>query len=239
MEMSRGDKNILVVGGSSGIGREIVRQLESNGTTVYLASRSPEGVIEAPGSRAITWDATESDFPVEELPEVLDGLVYCPGTINLKPFMRLSDSDFRNDFDVNLMGAIRAIRAALPALKRAEPPASIVLFSTVAVGAGMPFHASIASAKGAVEGLCRALAAELAPKVRVNAIAPSLTDTPLASRLLSSDERREGSAKRHPLGRIGSAREIAWLATQLLGDEMSWATGQVFHLDGGMSSVRS
>jgi NAD(P)-dependent dehydrogenase (short-subunit alcohol dehydrogenase family) len=229
----------LVVGGSSGIGREIVRQLEATDASVVLVSRNPEGVVEDAGSREISWDATESELSAEGLPEALDGLVYCPGTINLKPFTRLTDADFRNDFDINLMGAVRAIRAAIPALKRADPPASIVLFSTVAVGAGMPFHASIAAAKGAVEGLCRALAAELAPKIRVNAIAPSLTDTPLAGRLLSSEQRREASEKRHPMGRIGSAAEVAWLATHLLGDEMSWATGQVFHLDGGLSSVRT
>ena len=200
---------------------------------------TPDGVVRGPGSKAITWDATESELEQGDLPEALDGLVYCPGTINLKPFARLTDADYRSDFETNFMGAIRSIRSALPALKRAENPASIVLFSTVAVGSGMPFHASIASAKGAVEGLVGALAAELAPKVRVNAIAPSLTDTPLAARLLSSDERRAGSAKRHPLGRIGSASEIAWLATRLLGDEMSWATGQIFRLDGGISRIRA
>lgn len=232
-------KQFLVVGGSSGIGEEVVRQVESAGGIVYSASRNPGSNLQNPRSRTIRWDATESEIPTEELPEELDGMVYCPGSINLKPFPRLTDADFRSDFDINLMGAVRAIRSALPSLKKAEPPSSIVLFSTVAVGTGMPFHASIASAKGAVEGLCRALAAELAPKVRVNAIAPSLTDTPLAERLLSSDDRREASAKRHPLRRTGTAEEVAGLAAHLLGKEMTWTTGQIFHLDGGLSSLRT
>ena len=237
--MSRDGKSFLVIGGSSGIGRQIVRLLADEGSSVVTASRYPSDAENAGLAKGIRWDVTSGELPSEALPEALDGLVYCPGTINLKPFQRLTDKDFQLDFEVNLLGAVRAIRASLPALKRAEPPAAVVLFSTVAVVSGMPFHASIGSAKGAVEGLCRALAAELAPRVRVNAIAPSLTDTPLAERLLSSPQRRESSAKRHPLGRVGTAEEVAWLATRLLGDEMSWATGQVFHLDGGLSALRT
>lgn len=237
--MSENGKSYLVIGGSSGIGRQIVRLLEADGGSVVVASRNPGDGGESGLGTEIRWDATSGDLPTEGLPKTLDGLVFCPGTINLKPFQRLTDRDFQEDFEVNLLGAVRAIRASLPALKRAEPPAAIVLFSTVAVVSGMPFHASIGSAKGAVEGLCRALAAELAPRIRVNAIAPSLTDTPLAERLLSSPERRESSAKRHPLGRVGKAEEVAWLAARLLGDEMSWATGQIFHLDGGLSTLRT
>jgi 3-oxoacyl-[acyl-carrier protein] reductase len=237
--MSENGKSYLVIGGSSGIGQQIVRLLEADGSSVVVASRKPGDVEDTGLATGIRWDVTNGELPTEGLPETLDGLVYCPGTINLKPFQRLTDKDFQEDFDVNLLGAVRAIRASLPALKRAEPPAAIVLFSTVAVARGMPFHASLGSAKGAVEGLCRALAAELAPSIRVNTIAPSLTDTPLAARLLSSPERRERSAQQHPLGRVGRAEEIAWLATRLLGDEMSWATGQVFHLDGGLSTLRT
>ena len=236
--MTNPQKPYLVIGGTSGIGAEVVRLLRESGSEVVIASRTAEKTAAADGVTTLSWDAEEGDLPKESLPEQIQGMVYCPGTINLKPFQRLSDADFERDFEVNLLGAVRAIRGALPALKRADLPASIVLFSTVAVGSGMPFHASIGSAKGAVEGLCRSLAAELAPKVRVNAIAPSLTDTPLAERLVASPERRESSAKRHPLGRIGSAEEVAWLATRLLGREMSWATGQVFHLDGGLSTLR-
>jgi 3-oxoacyl-[acyl-carrier protein] reductase len=168
-----------------------------------------------------------------DLPEVIHGVVYCPGSINLRPFNRLTAQDFLNDFQQNVLGAIAVIQYLLPRLKKADG-ASIVLFSTVAVKIGMPFHASIAAAKGAVEGLAKSLAAELATsKIRVNVIAPSLTDTPLASALLSSDEKREAAAKRHPLNSIGSADEIGQLVAFLIQDNSRWITGQVIGVDGG------
>jgi NAD(P)-dependent dehydrogenase (short-subunit alcohol dehydrogenase family) len=173
-----------------------------------------------------------------ELPPVLDGLVYFPGSITLKPFRRLSAEDFLTDYGINCLGAVSAIQSALPALK-AAPAASIVLFSTVAVAQGLPFHASIAAAKGAVEGLARSLAAELAPKIRVNVIAPSLTDTPLASPLLNTDVKREAAAKRHPLQRVGDPEHTAKLAAWLLSDDSAFLTGQTLRPDGGLSSVRT
>ncbi len=225
------DRHYLIVGGTSGIGRAIAERLRGTGAQVVTAARG-----RADAAPDIEWDAAAAPLPDAALPERLDGLVYAPGTINLKPFPRLTDDDFEADLAVNLMGAVRAIRGTLDALK-AAPSASVVLFSTVAVGTGMPFHASVASAKGAVEGLTRALAAELAPSIRVNAIAPSLTDTPLAGRLLGDEQRRQRSADRHPLKRVGTVDDVAFLATALLGDELSWATGQVFGLDGGLSAV--
>jgi NAD(P)-dependent dehydrogenase (short-subunit alcohol dehydrogenase family) len=165
-------------------------------------------------------------------------VAYCPGTIRLKPFQRLTREDFFEDLQVNLLGAVHIIKACLPNLKNSATGASIVLFSTVAVTTGMPFHASIASAKGAVEGLTRSLAAELAPRIRVNAIAPSLTDTPLAASMLSSDEKRQAAAERHPIKRIGSPQDIARMAVFLLSDAANWVTGQVLHVDGGMSTLR-
>ncbi|MDZ7358758.1 MAG: SDR family oxidoreductase, partial [candidate division KSB1 bacterium] len=171
-------------------------------------------------------------------PELLDGVVYCPGTINLRPFRQLKEEDFLTDFKINALGAVKTIQGTLNRMKKVEQTASIVLFSTVAVQTGMSYHASIASAKGAVEGLTRSLAAELAPKIRVNCIAPSLTDTPLAARLLGSEEKQQAAAERHPLKRFGQPEDIANLACFLLSDESSWITGQVLHVDGGMSSVR-
>ena len=228
-------RHILIVGASSGIGRGLAHRL-SGQAHLWTASRSP---VSEQDPRHLAWDAADATapFPADGLPDALDGLVYCPGSIRLLPFERIDDAAFREDFEVNLLGAVRAIRAALPALKAASQ-ASIVLFSTVAVGTGMPMHATVAAAKGAVEGLTRSLAAEFAPRIRVNAIAPSLADTPLASRLLKTDRQREAAAARHPLERVGQADDIAAAAHFLLGEESSWVSGQVMHVDGGMGALR-
>lgn len=224
----------LVIGGTSGVGLALARQLCELGQ-VTIWSRTPSDDL-PPGAQHRRWDARTSDG-APEIPERLSGLAYCPGSIRLKPVARLSDADFLDDFEINCLGAVRSIRACLPAMRRAGS-ASVVLFSTVAVGQGMPMHASVAAAKGAVEGLTRALAAELAPRVRVNAIAPSLLDTPMSAPLLSDDKRREAAAKRHPLNRIGDAEQVARVAADLMAGPMDWITGQVLHVDGGLSSVR-
>lgn len=228
-------RQILLIGGNSGIGLASARLLVSRGASVTAAARTPGPLAEL-GIPVQPFDAV-NPTPLE-LPPVLDGLVYFPGSITLKPFHRLTDDDFLHDFRVNCLGAAAAIRSALPSLK-AAPAASIVLFSTVAVAQGMPFHASISAAKGAVEGLARALAAELAPKIRVNVIAPSLTDTPLAGALLNSDAKREASAKRHPLQQIGDPEDVAELTAFLLSDAAKFMTGQVLRADGGLSAVRT
>jgi NAD(P)-dependent dehydrogenase (short-subunit alcohol dehydrogenase family) len=233
------DKKIaFVVGGSSGIGLELVKILNGHNWEIYVGSRTNSALAAMPNTHHIAFDVKVGSPDLEALPEILHGLVYCPGTIVLKPFQRLTVEHFLEDFNINFLGAVKVIQACLDRLKKASDGASIVLFSTVAVKAGMAFHASVASAKGAVEGLTRSLAAEFAPRIRVNAIAPSLTDTPLAQNLLSSEERRRASAERHPLKRIGSPRDIAHLAAHLLSDSGSWITGQVIHADGGMSSLR-
>ncbi len=228
--------NTLIVGGSSGIGAALVTLLAEQGQQVTHLSRAPEMAPDAPSSRGIRWDALKEPFPSDCLPEQLDGLVYCPGSIRLKPFGRLQEQEFRDDFELNLIGAVRCLQASYQALKRSDR-ASVVLFSTVAVDTGMPFHASVAAAKGALEGLMRSLAAEWAPEIRVNAIAPTVTDTPLASRLLSTEDKKRAAAERHPLKRIGSARELAGVARWLL-TEASLVTGQVVRVDAGLSSLR-
>ncbi len=232
------NKNIFVVGGSSGIGLEIVKKLTDHQNDIFVGSRTSEALADYPKVHHLRLDVTEDLPDLERLPEILHGLVYCPGSIVLKPFQRLASTDFQRDFEINLLGAVKIIQGCLKRLKKSPTGASIILFSTVAVKVGMPFHASVAAAKGAVEGLMRSLAAEFAPRIRVNAIAPSLTDTPLAASLLSTEDRRKASADRHPLKRIGVPQEIAGLARYLLSDEGSWITGQVFHVDGGMSSTK-
>jgi len=231
-------QNVLVVGGSSGIGLEIVKTLSDQNGTVFVGSRTSDALAALPGVRHIPLDVAEDDMELNDLPAELHGLAYCPGTIRLRPFQRLGRDEFLEDFKINLLGAVNVIQKCLPRLRKSKTGASVVLFSTVAVQTGMPFHASIASAKGAVEGLTRALAAEFAPRIRVNAIAPSLTETPLAASLLSSEDKRSASAERHPLKRIGSPRDIAQLAVHLLSDNGSWITGQIIQVDGGMGALR-
>jgi NAD(P)-dependent dehydrogenase (short-subunit alcohol dehydrogenase family) len=223
-------KNIVIIGGNSGIGMSIIEKLNVLGANVFPYHRSGEGESHL--------DVTQKFDSIAGLPEVIDGLVYCPGTISLKPFHRFSIEDFQRDYEINVLGAVKVLQACMKGLKKSES-ASVVLFSTVAVQVGLGFHSSISSAKGAVEGLAKSLAAEWAPnKIRVNVVAPSLTDTPLASALLGNDDKKEASNKRHPLGRYGQPEDIAGAAVFLLSQDAAWMTGQVLHLDGGMSSVK-
>lgn len=229
-------KNVLVVGGSSGIGLELTKRLTAGGANVYVASRrQPEGV----SAQHVPFDATDFDEKAfDSLPDSLHGLAYLPGSINLKPFKRLRENDFLNDFQLNVMGAIKVVQANLERLRKAEG-AGVVFYSTVAVSTGMNFHASVATAKGALEGLARSLAAELASaNIRVNVVAPSLTDTPMAEKLLNNDAKRKASAERHPIKRVGTPGDMAGVSAFLLSDAAGWVTGQTIHVDGGMSSLR-
>jgi NAD(P)-dependent dehydrogenase (short-subunit alcohol dehydrogenase family) len=228
--------NILIIGASSGIGSALATQLSASGNQVFgtynKTTRSPDGF-----TKFQSLNVLDENLDFGFLPDVLDGLVYCPGSVNLKPFARIKPEDFVADYQLQLVGAVKSIQACLPKLKNSAQ-ASIVLFSTVAVQTGFNFHSLVASSKGAVEGLTKALAAEFAPKIRVNCIAPSITDTPLAGTLLNTDEKKEANAQRHPLKKIGRPDDLAHLAAFLLSEKSSWITGQVLHADGGMSSLK-
>ena len=227
-------KNILLIGGSHGIGFELAQSL-MNDHTVYIASRTNENLGNLDVNH-ITYDVENDTLDLDALPDSIDGFVYCPGTINLKPFKMLTTDIFRQDMELNFLSMVKTVHAVMDRLKNSEQ-ASLVFFSTVAVKVGMPFHTSVAAAKGAIEGFAKALAAEYAPKMRVNVIAPSLTDTPLAKRLLSNDKKKELMDARHPLKRVGTQADIASVASFLLSDKSSWITGQVLGVDGGMSTL--
>lgn len=229
-------KQFVVIGGNSGIGKALVEQLLNENNAVVSITKS--GVdFSHPNLVAIAADVLSTDLSAIAWPEIIDGLVYCPGSINLKPFNRIKPEDFVAEFELNVVGAVKTIQACLPNLKKSSS-ASIVLFSTVAANLGMPFHSSIASAKGAIEGLAKSLAAEFAPIIRVNVIAPSLTDTPLAEKLLSTDEKRKAGAERHPLKKVGTPADQAAMAAFLLSEKAGFITGQIIGIDGGMSAVK-
>lgn len=227
------EKSILIVGAGSAMGQELIRQQLQAGHTVYTTSRKD---LEKQGEKHMhaQFNIVESDFPEGFLPESIDGLVYLPGTINLKPFRALKPEAFMEDFQINVMGAVRSVQTAH---KRFNPGSSIVMFSTVAVQRGMAYHSSIAASKGAVEGLVRTLAAELAPKIRVNAIAPSLTHTPMSERMINTDDKLKAMKERHPLKDIGQPRDMASMVSYLLSDNARWITGQIMHIDGGLSTL--
>jgi len=229
-------KNILIIGAGKGIGLASAQLLKTE--NVFTVSRNLTTELEALNTTFYKADVTKDDLSGLYLPEELHGLVFCPGSINLRPFHRLSEDDFLADFNQNFLGAVKVIQKVLPALKKSRG-ASIVLFSTVAAKLGMPFHTSIAASKGAIEGFAKSLAAEFsAYKIRVNVIAPSLSDTALATQLLSTDEKRSASAKRHPLQRVGNADDSAHLVEFLLSDKSSWMTGQIIGVDGGLGNIK-
>lgn len=227
----------LIIGGSGGIGQELARQLAVSGNQVIATFNKHEPVAEDPNIRYHHLDVLEDPGPLDFLPAELAGFVYCPGSINLRPFERMKPADFESDYKLQVIGAIKMLQVALPLLKRSAN-ASIVLFSTVAVQAGLPFHTQVSASKGAIEGLTKSLAAEYAPAIRVNCIAPSLTDTPLAASLLNTEQKKEANALRHPLKRIGTTKDIANMAAFLLSEKAGWITGQVLHVDGGMSALK-
>lgn len=227
----------MIIGSSAGIPASTVSAAIARGWRTHVATRNPAADPPKGIASLQTFDASATPPAELEIPESLDGLVYCPGTITLKPFHRLKEDDFLADYRVNFLGAVNAIQQCLPALKK-SPQASIVLFGSVAADTGMGFHASIASAKAAVEGLARSLAAELAPKIRVNVIAPSLTKTPLSTNLTDTEDKQKAAAGRHPLRAIGQADDVAELVCFLLSDATRFMSGQTLRPDGGISSLR-
>lgn len=231
-------ENYLIIGGSGGIGLQLAIQLAESGKQVFATFNKNEPTADNPYIRFHHLNVLDENISLDFLPDELAGLVYCPGSINLRPFERIKPADFETDYQLQVTGAIKLIQSALPRLKRSGN-ASIVLFSTVAVQTGLPYHTQVAASKGAIEGLTKALAAEYAPKIRVNCIAPSLTDTPLAASLLNTEQKKEANALRHPLKRIGTAEDIANMAAFLLSQKAGWITGQVLHVDGGISSLKS
>lgn len=227
--------NYLIIGASSGIGKALAEILDKNNENVYATyfkNETTSNTIEYS-----KFDVLNDDFNEASLPDEIHGLVYCPGSINLKPFKSFKEEHFIEDYKLQVTGAIKVIQKVLPKLKNVDN-ASILLFSTVAVQKGFPFHAQVATNKGAIEGLTKALAAEFAPNIRVNCIAPSLTHTPLAGRMLSTEEKKEKMGKQNPMQRVGEPEDIASMAAFLLSNKASWITGQILHVDGGVSKLQ-
>jgi 3-oxoacyl-[acyl-carrier protein] reductase len=225
-------KKIIIIGGSKGIGKAITESLLNEHKVINISRTSPD-------FQHSNLSHFSCDVLTDELPQIeeADGLIYCPGSINLKPFNRLSIDDFKTDFEINVIGAVKCIQTYTKALSTSDS-ASIVLFSTVATKLGMPFHASIATAKSAVEGLTKSVAADLAPKIRVNAIAPTITDTELAAKFLRNERMIESTVQRHPLKKYLEPSEVAAMATYLLSDVSKSISGQIFNLDCGIVSLK-
>lgn len=229
-------KTTLIIGASGGIGGAMTASLSDAGQRVIGTYNNTLPETEHPLVEYHQLNVLDPDPSLDFVPEQIDGLVYAPGSINLKPFHRISPEEFMNDYELQVIGAIRVIQAVLKNLRQGTDP-SIVLFSTVAVQKGFRFHSQVSASKGAIEGLTKALAAEYAPGIRVNCIAPSLTDTRLASSLLNTDAKREANADRHPMKRIGRPDDIAKMGVFLLSEASGWITGQLMHVDGGMSTI--
>ena len=229
-------RNYIIIGGSSGIGKEIVSLLENQETNI-IATYNNNPLEDRQNVKYIKLDVKTGSLNLDSLPDKIHGLAYCPGSINLKPFRRFTDKDFIDDFKLQVLGATKIIKQLLPKIKKSQD-SSILLFSTIAVQTGFSFHSQVAMSKGAIEGLTRSLAAELAPTIRVNAVAPSLTNTNLASKFLNTQEKVNLQSEKNPLKKIGNPRDIAEAAAYLLTPKSNWVTGQIIHIDGGSSKIK-
>jgi NAD(P)-dependent dehydrogenase (short-subunit alcohol dehydrogenase family) len=229
-------KTYLIIGASSGIGKALAINLAEEGHKVIGTYNSTEPDLSLHKVEMLKYNVLDNELLKLNI-DSIDGLVYCPGAINLKPFARTKPEDYLQDFQLQVIGAIKIIQQFLPVLKKSINP-SILLFSTVAVGHGFAFHSIVSASKGAVEGLTKSLAAELSPTIRINCIAPSLTNTPLAKHLLGTDEKLQANASRHPMKAIGEPEDIAAMAQFLLSEKAKWITGQIIAVDGGMSTLK-
>ena len=227
-------KNILIIGGSSLIGQEVTALVQAAGDNPIITSRTDMAVQDGVFFQL---DPNDDLSQLDELPESIDGLLYCPGSITLKSLQRMDLVDVQEDMKINFEGAFNIVKKVLPNLKK-DAGASVVFISSVAAISGMTFHSSISASKSALEGFARSLAAELAPRVAVNCIAPSLTNTPLAASLLGDEKRIQASEERHPLNAIGDPKAIAGVIYGLLSAKENWITGQTISVDGGLSTLR-
>ena len=223
-----------MIGGSYGIGLPLVKILNKE-FNVHVACRTNDQ-LQSENVNFIKFDALNDEFDNSLIPDEIHVFVYLPGSINLRPFKGLSVEAFKQDLEINLISLIKVLKTVMPKLVAADD-SSIVLMSTVAVQRGMPFHSSVSASKGAIEGLTKSLAAEYAPKIRVNAVAPSIVDTPLANRFLNNDLKIEKSAQKHPMKRVGNSADIAETINFLLSEKSSWMTGQIIGVDGGTSTL--
>ena len=230
-------RNFLIIGASSGIGKQLAAQLVAAKNRVYGTYNKTEVDSSNDLLSYHHLNVLDETLNLDFLPDTLDGIAYCPGSINLKPFRRITPDDFTNDYKLQVVGAIKVIQALFTKLRKSGN-GSIVLFSTIAVQNGFAYHSQVSASKGAIEGLTKALAAEFSPKIRVNCIAPSLTDTPLAGNLLNTEGKKEDNAAKNPLKKNGEPIDIANMAEFLLSNKANWITGQVMHVDGGHSTIK-
>ena len=231
------NEKYVIIGGTSGIGLAVVKMLAQQHHHLFVGSRNERNIKDITQATFFHCDVVNNTFRFPDKVETIDGLMYCPGSLNLMPFKRITEKEILDEFKINVLGLLHTVKYFLPFLKKNQQGSSIVLLSSVAVTKGMKYHTLVGASKGSVEGITRSLAAEFAPTIRVNAVAPSITKTALSKKFLSNEKMKKDLEKRHPLNRIGYPKDIAHAAIYLLSDQSDWITGQIIHVDGGLSSI--